>query len=194
MAGRPKIYNEHEAIDKAIDVFWKKGYELASAEELLEAMGIGKGSFYLAFKGGKKELFERAMERRSDLGVEGWRKGIEEASSKLDYLKSKFLNVLDRKSKRPDNGCMLGNTIAELSNSKPELRQQASELLLRLERIFQYVIEEAQLSGEIDATNDPALLARQLLLFWNGLNISVRIYPDPQVLRPLIEAQFKTLT
>jgi len=193
MAGRPKIYDEDVAIDKAIDVFWKKGFELASAEELLEAMGIGKGSFYLAFKGGKQELFERAMERRSDLGAEGWKKGIAESRSKLDYLKSKFLHVLDKASKRPDNGCLLGNTIAELSNSRPDLRERAASLLLRLERIFQFIIEEAQKSGEVDTTLDPALLARQLLLFWNGLNISVRIYPDPEVLKPLIDAQFRAI-
>ena len=54
MAGRPKIFDEQEVISKASQIFWEKGYEAASAEELLKAMGIGKGSFYLFFKGGKK--------------------------------------------------------------------------------------------------------------------------------------------
>lgn len=55
MAGRPKIFDEREAIQNATEIFRNKGYDTASAEELLNAMGIGKGSFYLAFKGGKQE-------------------------------------------------------------------------------------------------------------------------------------------
>jgi len=54
MAGRPKIFDEQDVINKAIEVFWGKGYEAASADELLKAMNIGKGSFYLSFRGGKR--------------------------------------------------------------------------------------------------------------------------------------------
>ena len=45
MAGRPKIFDEKDVIRKASAVFWKKGYEASSAEELLAAMQMGKGSF-----------------------------------------------------------------------------------------------------------------------------------------------------
>ena len=67
MAGRPKIFEEKDIINKAIEVFWTKGYEAASSDDLLAAMGIGKGSFYLAFKGGKKELYEKSLEQFSSL-------------------------------------------------------------------------------------------------------------------------------
>lgn len=56
MAGRHKTYDEQVVLDKAIEVFWKKGYELSSAENLLKAMGIGKGSFYFAFKKWKTRI------------------------------------------------------------------------------------------------------------------------------------------
>jgi TetR/AcrR family transcriptional repressor of nem operon len=52
MTGRPKTFDERAVIERAQRVFWRRGYSAASTDELLAAMGIGKGSFYLAFPGG----------------------------------------------------------------------------------------------------------------------------------------------
>src|SRR5690606_4205010 len=79
MAGRPKIFDEKEAIRKATDVFWKNGYEASSTEELLSAMGIGKGSFYLHFKGGKKELYQRSLDLFSDDAMKRFNQKLSEA-------------------------------------------------------------------------------------------------------------------
>jgi TetR/AcrR family transcriptional repressor of nem operon len=194
MSGRPKIFDEEEVINKAIEVFWKKGYEASSAEELLKAMGIGKSSFYLAFKGGKQELFERAMAQRSDNGIKQMQKGLKESKNKIEFLKSRFMNTLDPKSERFSNGCLMGNSIAELSNINPELKDRAAFFLVRLEKIFLAVLKEAKAKGELKSKEDPALLAKQLITFWNGLNISVRVYQeDTKPLKKLIEMQFKSL-
>ena len=61
-AGRPKDFDETAVLDKAIDIFWKKGYEATSLEELLAAMGMGKGSMYHNF-GNKREVFKLALNR-----------------------------------------------------------------------------------------------------------------------------------
>ena len=193
MSGRPKIFNEEEVIQKAIDVFWKKGYEASSTEELLSAMGIGKSSFYLAFKGGKKELFEKAMKQRSDQALQRLEKGLEESENKIEFLKSLFRNIADTKSNRYLNGCLLGNSIAELSNTNEELKIKASSLLLKLELVFLKIIKEAQAAKKIKSREDPEMLARYLLTIWNGLNISVRMHPDPKFLKPLIEKQLELL-
>jgi TetR/AcrR family transcriptional repressor of nem operon len=61
MRGRPAIYDNREILEKSQHVFWTKGYTATSLEDLLQAMGMGIGSFYNAFKGGKKELFRKAI-------------------------------------------------------------------------------------------------------------------------------------
>jgi len=159
----------------------------------LEAMGIGKSSFYLAFKGGKKELFERAMEQRSEQAMERLEKGLRESNDKIIYLKSMFQSILDTKSPRYLNGCLLGNTIAELSNVDSELKEKAAFLLLRLEQVFLRTIKECQKSGRLKSKENPQILAKYLLTVWNGLNISVRIYPNKKLLKPLIEKQLEIL-
>lgn len=60
--GRPRAFDEDQALDAAIDVFWRLGYEGASLSELTQAMGINKPSLYLVF-GSKEQLFVRALGR-----------------------------------------------------------------------------------------------------------------------------------
>ena len=60
--GRPRAFDEDQALDAAIDVFWRLGYEGASMAELTQAMGINKPSLYAVF-GSKEKLFVRALER-----------------------------------------------------------------------------------------------------------------------------------
>lgn len=193
MSGRPKIFNEGEVIDKAIEVFWKNGYEASSTEMLLEAMGIGKGSFYLAFKGGKQELFERAMQQRSNQGLDRLEKRFQESENKLEFLKSLFYAILDENSPRYQNGCLLGNAVAELSNVQSELKEKAASLLLRLENMFLKIVKECQANGSLSKKEQPEVLAKYLLTVWNGLNISLRLYPDKQSLKPLIEKHLEIL-
>jgi AcrR family transcriptional regulator len=63
--GRPRIFNEDQALDAALAVFWRNGYQGASMSELTDAMGISKPSLYAAF-GNKEQLYLSALERYRD--------------------------------------------------------------------------------------------------------------------------------
>ena len=65
MKGRPREFDADEVLDRALEVFWRKGYEGASLSELTEAMGINRPSLYAAF-GNKEELFRKALDRYAD--------------------------------------------------------------------------------------------------------------------------------
>ena len=61
MIGRPREFKEQEALSQAMEVFWHKGYEGTSVQDLLEGMGINRGSMYDTF-GDKRTLFLKAVE------------------------------------------------------------------------------------------------------------------------------------
>src|SRR5215204_6288141 len=63
--GRPREFDIDEALDRALEVFWRRGYEGASLPELTEAMGINRPSLYAAF-GNKEALFRKAIDRYVD--------------------------------------------------------------------------------------------------------------------------------
>ena len=193
MAGRPKIFDEQEVIDKAIDVFWKKGFEAASAEELLTAMNIGKGSFYLSFKGGKKELYEKSLDQFSRKAMDRFQADLAEATDPVRFVKKFFLSMADSPKERQLNGCYLGNAIVEMSNVDTRTKNKAARLLSRLEESFSDIIRQAQIQNKIKTKENPDIIARMLINLWNGLNVTRRMYPDTKSLKKLIALQLQIL-
>lgn len=193
MSGRPKIFDDQEVISKAAEVFWRQGYEATSTEDLLEAMGIGKGSFYLAFKGGKKELFEKALAQNSDKAIARFKRELDETADPIAYIRQFFRRITESPKKVHQKGCIMGNTIAELSNTEMLLMKKAVHHLQDLEGLFLEALLRGKKQGLLKSKLEPALLARMLLSNWNGLGITRRIYPDNEFLATLIETQLRIL-
>jgi TetR/AcrR family transcriptional regulator, transcriptional repressor for nem operon len=193
MAGRPKMFDEKEVVRKASAIFWKKGYEGASAEELLQAMEIGKGSFYLHFKGGKKELYQKSLAQYSQDRMAIFNKGLEAAADKIDYIKAFLLSVTTSSRERRARGCYLGNGLVEMAHMDGETQEQASALLTRLESAFKAVITEAQRSGRLKTREDPAVLARYVLNLRNGLWVTARMKQDQATFKKMVQFSLSLL-
>ena len=74
--GRPRAFNKDKALDRALDVFWRKGYEGATLCDLTSAMGINPPSLYAAF-GNKEGLFRQALDRYSQISTAYWAQALE---------------------------------------------------------------------------------------------------------------------
>lgn len=194
MTGRPKMFDEHDVIDRAQRVFWERGYSAASTEELLAAMGLGKGSFYLAFPGGKKELFEKTMQQFHRDGLHQLEQRVRASAQPVEVLKDYFRRIATAEPEAHEKGCYLGNTVMEMAALDPPLQQVAGQMLKELEALFCAVIQQAQARGQLTNPTDASLLARHLLTLWNGLSITRRLYPDSAQLRALINLQLAVLT
>lgn len=193
MAGRPKIFDEQTVINRAIEVFWIKGYESASAEELLRAMNIGKGSFYLSFKGGKKELYEKSLEQFSSKAAEKFEADLMDSPDPIKFVKSFFLSMADSPKERQAKGCYLGNAIVEMSNIDNKTKNKAARLLGRLEERFKRIIHQAQQNNSLKTKEKPEVLAHLLITLWNGVNITRMMYPESKNLKRMIELQLQVL-
>ena len=192
MAGRPQIFSEDEALEKATRLFWSKGYEATSTDELLAAMNIGKSSFYNTFKG-KRELFERVIDNFVNESVAALVKDVEAGTDPILSIKNFFRKVASMPMGAHQKGCFMGNTIVELANIDKSLENMAIRRLMKLEQLFHKLLISAQKAGQLRSGEDPAVTARYLLTMWNGLNITRRMYPEADFLLPLIELQLSIL-
>lgn len=193
MAGRPKIFDEKDVIRKASEIFWKKGYEASSAEEILEAMNMGKGSFYLHFKGGKKELYQRSLDLFSTEAMERFYKNLSQEPDEIDFLKQFILSLSDAPNDRKQKGCYLGNGVVEMSNLDVKTKDQAGALLNKLEAAFAKIIAKAQKAGRLRTQVSPTLLAKYLINLRNGINVTARTEKNGKVLKEMIELSLEVL-
>ncbi len=193
MAGRPKIFDETEAIRKATEVFWKKGYEASSTEDLLTAMGIGKGSFYLQFKDGKKELFQRSLDLFSSDAMKRFNEKLSQAENKIEFLRKYILCLADNTAEQKQKGCYLGNAIVEMSTVDPKTKEHAAELMRKLEQAFENIIRNAQKSNEIKNRMDARLLAKYLINVRNGIHVTMRSEGNKNDLRQVLSQSLEIL-
>ncbi|RAJ04298.1 TetR family transcriptional regulator [Chitinophaga skermanii] len=192
MAGRPKIFDEQEVLDKAIDLFWKKGYTATSTEDLLQAMDLNKGSLYNTF-GSKKELFSRAIQHFHTRGSQAMHDLLKPADNPVTAIRQFFLDIASTDLETHFKGCFVGNTLAELSNQDEELKEQATAYLKAFEEIFHHYLKIAKERGYLHTHHEPKVLAKYLLTVWNGINITRRIYPDKKILKQVMSVQLEVL-
>lgn len=193
MAGRPKIFDEQEAIQKATEVFRNKGYDTASADELLNAMGIGKGSFYLAFKGGKQELYVRSIKQFAEGFNQKIGHAIEKSDNQIEFIRQFFLMLSDADNCDIERGCYLGNALVQLSEKDEDIKKITAELLKGLQKIFAKAIRNAQQNGQLKTLDDAEILAWHLTNLWNGIHVTRRMENSSKILKSMIEMNLKLL-
>lgn len=191
MAGRPRIYDEEKALDKAIEVFWKKGYENASADDLLKAMGIGKGSFYLAYKGGKTELFEKSMNRVADYHLKQVLDVLRNCTDPVQAIKDFFYLMVDPHSPIGRNGCFFGNAILQAEDKL--LKKKAAGHLQLIRQAFTGALIRAKQNKQLSCSFSPEELGLYLLNLWNGIHLTKTVEKDTNQLRELIRLNLAIL-
>lgn len=193
LRGRPAIYDNTEILTRAQRVFWNKGFTASSLDDVLEAMGIGSGSFYNAFKGGKKELFSKAIDQRRE-AFEAFYRELRQSENPIDLIWNFFHSIAFDDRATHLQGCIIVNTVVEMANLDEDLEQQAVTILKDVEQMFTWAIAKAQQDGKMQNQTEAAILGRYLITFWSGLNIIRRMYPDHEVLTQQIEMQLSVLS
>jgi len=193
MRGRPTIYEDSNIIKKAQEVFWQKGYSATSLSDLQKATGAGAGSFYNTFKGGKKEVFQKAVQERR-LAFDEFKNELNKSNSPLELIKDFFRSIAEANSNEHLKGCIIANTVVEMTFIDEDLENSAVQILKEVEQMFTEVIKKEQQKGNIKTQTSPGILGKYLITFWCGLNTLRRMYPDKNVLKDQIEMQLAVIS
>jgi TetR/AcrR family transcriptional regulator, transcriptional repressor for nem operon len=192
MAGRPKIFDEQEALNEAMNLFWEKGFDATSTDVLIREMGLQRGSFYHHF-GSKKELFISVFSQYETMAFDELRRQLKASQKPMDVIKSIFYDLAKCSVEEHNRGCFAGNTITALSNIDAELTDIANNHLKKMENIFFEQIKTSQKTGELTTKTDARLLSMSLINLWNGINITRKVYNSKEDLKALVDFQLAIL-
>ncbi|QXU50460.1 TetR/AcrR family transcriptional regulator [Chryseobacterium sp. D764] len=192
MKGRPNIHQDKELILKAQKLFWEKGFTATSLSDLTVATGAGAGSLYNSFKGGKKELFKKSLEQRRE-DFENFKQRLNKSEDPIGLIKSFFLNVANADYNEHMKGCIVANTLVEMTFVEESLKEEAAEILKETEKFYTSVIQQQQNKGTLKSTLPAEVLGKYLITFWCGINSLRRMYPDRRILKTQIELQLQVL-
>lgn len=172
---RTKEFDPQRALARATDLFWRRGFEAASVQELLDCMGIGRGSMYGTF-GDKHALFLAALDRYREEAEGSTASTLEEGGSPKESIRAVFGSMVDglASQEEPRRGCLLANSAVELAPHDAEVGERVSRYVARMEEAFERTIVRGQASGEIADRHDPEALACFLVNNSLGLRVLVK--------------------
>jgi AcrR family transcriptional regulator len=170
-SGRTRQFDADEALDRALDVFWVRGYEGATLPELTRAMGINRPSLYAAF-GNKEELFRKALDRYQAGPLSFMAGALNEPTARAvaEALFSGFIRCIHR-DRGQARGCLIvAGALACGTQAEPvrrELARLREETVTAVRERFGRAVREADLPKGTDC----AALARYVATVLNGLAV-----------------------
>ena len=174
-------------------VFWEKGYDATSMQDLVDAMGVHRGSIYNAFVD-KRTLFLYVLDHYMETY---WFKRLRDDSREqpLQQVLAEIVDDIltgDREQGRPA-GCLVTNTACELALRDPHIARKVDEALEGMERILVQRLQRAVQTGEVRVRTDLRTLAHYLLMLFQGLTVLARTGVSREDLQQAVRLAFASV-
>jgi len=190
--GPDKQFDPHEALGKAMQLFWAKGYAATGLAELQARMGIGRKSLYDTF-GNKRQLFIKALQLYSDSVARQIFSELNKEGSPLGNVR-RLMRALQEQHSMPESmGCLLGVSMAQFRTDDAEMADVLRHHLKGVEEAYYKTFKRAQDVGELDANTNIRDLARLYMGIHQGLALIGRVQDTPAVPRSIVNAALAAL-
>ncbi|MFN8672450.1 MAG: TetR/AcrR family transcriptional regulator [Candidatus Sericytochromatia bacterium] len=164
---RNKEFDKDEIVDKAINLFWEKGYNTCSMQDIVDGLGLSRSSIYDTFKD-KKNLFLLALKAYTDKNISLTTNMIENSENIKETIREIFKLILDSEHNK---GCFIVNSTVEFSKEDPEILEILSNNKKEVEKLFEMAIKKGQDLKQISNKNTPNSLAMYLYTSFSGLQV-----------------------
>ncbi|MEV0317674.1 TetR/AcrR family transcriptional regulator [Streptomyces sp. NPDC050658] len=185
---RTKEFDPDAALQSALELFWRRGYEATSMADLVEALGIGRASIYATF-GNKHELYLKALNRYATNQNPRLLAELSQPGAAVPAVRAvvrRFAAEACTDENRL-NGCFITNTAAELGPHDEAAARCVERSWEHLETLLHSALVRAQAQGELPEDRDPLALARMLLTLMQGLRVIGKASKDPARVRDATE-------
>ena len=187
---RPQEFDRDAALTRALDVFWEKGFDAASVQDLVDRMGIGRGSLYATF-GSKHDLFSEALDRYAERTCAACSKVLREPGSPRRALRKLFRDAIDAAADQPS--CLALKSALTVCAEDKTSAARVARMTTRLENAFFEVLQRARAAGETPAGRNLRSLARFLTHSYQALHVTASVRGDRRVLRDVVRTTLSVL-
>jgi AcrR family transcriptional regulator len=168
--GRPRAFDIDEALDRAMKVFWQKGYEGASLPDLTKAMGINRPSLYAAF-GNKEALFRKAIDRYVAGPACHVKEAFKEPTARRVVERLLYGSIDLITDSRNPCGCFMVQSALACGDTSDVIRQELVKRRAASEAALRERFERAVSEGDLPPGSDPADLARYVATLMHGMAV-----------------------
>lgn len=189
--GRPPTFCQEQALEKALHVFWRRGYEGASMAELTEALGMNKPSIYAAF-GNKEQLFRKALARYQQGAVAYVREALQRPTARevVETLLRKSAELLTNPAN--PRGCMVVQGALSCGESASAVQQELIARRHGFESALAQRFEQAKAGHDLPADSDCQVLAKYIATIHQGMSVQATSGATREELNKMIDVALQS--
>lgn len=192
-AGRPRQFDRDDALSKAMQLFWRQGYEHTGLTQLLEETGLARQSLYNAF-GDKHKLYVEALGQYSS----GWlglvKETLEAAPTVTDGIREVLMAYVNTPDEIAGFGCMVVNAGSEFATGDEKVHGMVEQHMRSLSNLLETAIEQGQAKGEISLQREADVAALTLVNSLHGLALMARAGFSRQESVKVVEENLRILS
>jgi len=168
---RVKQFKEDEVLHKAMELFWEKGYNATSMQDIVTCLGINRGSLYDTF-GGKKDLFDKSLSLYCSIHQEGTKNFITNQNTIKEGIRNIFELLIGKKGQDIDKrGCFCVNSTSEVANENEYVNELLNDNQQFYESLFYDFLHKGQKNGEISKEKDIKMIAFLIITLFSGIRV-----------------------
>ena len=190
---RRKEFEKEDVLEKAMDTFWRFGFEGTSMQSLVKNMGINRSSIYETF-GDKRSLFEAAITHYEKTRMQGMVDCLQEMGASKPAIAKMFDSLIAQSiDDQERRGCFLTNTAIELCPHDPATAEKIATDMKIVERAFYKALKNAQAQGEIPLEKNLSEIAQYLISSFQGIRVMAKVNQEPDFLKNIVKITLSVL-
>ncbi len=191
--GRPIEFDPDKALVDAMHVFWSRGFEASSMQDILKATGLSKSSLYQTF-GSKQDLFDSCLEFYCNDSYSKFKEILNNSTSGREFIESLFKSITAScDSDEGKKGCFLMNTVSEFGKRDKHLAEAMNNQIKRVEQILAEAIKRDKTEKKLNQDLDEKALATYFITNMSGLRTMVKAGLSPKRTEEVIKNILKIL-